>query len=147
MIIAIDGTAASGKGTLGRTLAMRLHFDYLDTRVQKDVEYQVKLNYPDTTTIIDNQDFKTTFKNAINTTGIVISIDDISIDNNNVVTFKVSTLGEDKHNENRNIIENSLNTSILILFLGLKVGLPVSFLDLWPPLIFYPCGFPTRQQL
>ena len=31
MIIAIDGTAASGKGTLGRTLAMRLHFDYLDT--------------------------------------------------------------------------------------------------------------------
>ena len=31
MIIAIDGTAASGKGTLGRTLAMRLHLDYLDT--------------------------------------------------------------------------------------------------------------------
>ena len=31
MIIAIDGTAASGKGTLGRALAMRLHFDYLDT--------------------------------------------------------------------------------------------------------------------
>ena len=31
MIIGIDGTAASGKGTLGRTLAMRLHFDYLDT--------------------------------------------------------------------------------------------------------------------
>lgn len=31
MIIAIDGTAASGKGTLGRTLAMRLKLDYLDT--------------------------------------------------------------------------------------------------------------------
>ena len=31
MIIAIDGTAASGKGTLGRTLAMRLQLDYLDT--------------------------------------------------------------------------------------------------------------------
>ena len=31
MIIAIDGTAASGKGTLGRTLAMQLQFDYLDT--------------------------------------------------------------------------------------------------------------------
>ena len=31
MIIAIDGTAASGKGTLGRTLAMRLGLDYLDT--------------------------------------------------------------------------------------------------------------------
>ena len=31
MIIAIDGTAASGKGTLGRTLAMRLELDYLDT--------------------------------------------------------------------------------------------------------------------
>jgi len=31
MIIAIDGTAASGKGTLGRTLAMRLDLDYLDT--------------------------------------------------------------------------------------------------------------------
>lgn len=31
MIIAIDGTAASGKGTLGRTLAMRLVLDYLDT--------------------------------------------------------------------------------------------------------------------
>ena len=31
MIIAIDGTAASGKGTLGRTLAMRLGLDNLDT--------------------------------------------------------------------------------------------------------------------
>jgi len=31
MIIAIDGTAASGKGTLGRTLAMKLGLDYLDT--------------------------------------------------------------------------------------------------------------------
>ena len=31
MIIAIDGTAASGKGTLGRTLAMRLGLDHLDT--------------------------------------------------------------------------------------------------------------------
>ena len=31
MIIAIDGTAASGKGTLGITLAMRLGLDYLDT--------------------------------------------------------------------------------------------------------------------
>ena len=31
MIIAIDGTAASGKGTLGRTLAMQLQLDYLDT--------------------------------------------------------------------------------------------------------------------
>ena len=30
MIIAIDGTAASGKGTLGRTLAMRLGLDHLD---------------------------------------------------------------------------------------------------------------------
>ena len=29
MIIAIDGTAASGKGTLGRTLAMQLQLDYL----------------------------------------------------------------------------------------------------------------------
>ena len=31
MIIAIDGTAVSVKGTLGRTLAMGLHFDYVDT--------------------------------------------------------------------------------------------------------------------
>ena len=31
MIIAIDGTAASGKGTLGRTLATHLQLDYLDT--------------------------------------------------------------------------------------------------------------------
>jgi cytidylate kinase len=31
VIIAIDGTAASGKGTLGRTLAMRLSLDHLDT--------------------------------------------------------------------------------------------------------------------
>ena len=30
MIIAIDGTAASGKGTLGRTLAMKLGLAYLD---------------------------------------------------------------------------------------------------------------------
>ena len=33
MIIAIDGTAASGKGTLGRTLAMKLGLDYLDTGI------------------------------------------------------------------------------------------------------------------
>ena len=31
MKIAIDGPAASGKGTLARTLAMKLSFDYLDT--------------------------------------------------------------------------------------------------------------------
>ena len=31
MKIAIDGPAASGKGTLARTLAMKLAFDYLDT--------------------------------------------------------------------------------------------------------------------
>ena len=29
--IAIDGTAASGKGTLGKSIAMRLELDYLDT--------------------------------------------------------------------------------------------------------------------
>ena len=29
--IAIDGTAASGKGTLGKSIAMRLQLDYLDT--------------------------------------------------------------------------------------------------------------------
>lgn len=31
MQIAIDGTAASGKGTLGKSIAMRLGLDYLDT--------------------------------------------------------------------------------------------------------------------
>ena len=31
MQIAIDGTAASGKGTLGKSIAMYLKFDYLDT--------------------------------------------------------------------------------------------------------------------
>ena len=31
LIIAIDGTAASGKGTLGKSLAMKLQLDYLDT--------------------------------------------------------------------------------------------------------------------
>lgn len=31
MMIAVDGPAASGKGTLARTLAMALSFDYLDT--------------------------------------------------------------------------------------------------------------------
>ena len=31
MIIAIDGTAASGKGTLGRNLAQSLGLSYLDT--------------------------------------------------------------------------------------------------------------------
>ena len=31
MIIAIDGSAASGKGTLAKELALRLHYDYLDT--------------------------------------------------------------------------------------------------------------------
>ena len=31
MIIAIDGSAASGKGTLAKALALRLNYDYLDT--------------------------------------------------------------------------------------------------------------------
>ena len=31
ILIAIDGTAASGKGTLGKSIAMRLKLDYLDT--------------------------------------------------------------------------------------------------------------------
>ena len=31
MIIAIDGSAASGKGTLAKELALRLNYDYLDT--------------------------------------------------------------------------------------------------------------------
>ena len=44
MIIAIDGTAASGKGTLGRTLAMRLGLDYLDTgQLYRAVGLAVKL--------------------------------------------------------------------------------------------------------
>ena len=44
MIIAIDGTAASGKGTLGRTLAMRLGLDYLDTgQLYRAVGLEVKL--------------------------------------------------------------------------------------------------------
>ena len=31
MIIAIDGSAASGKGTLAKSLAYQLGYDYLDT--------------------------------------------------------------------------------------------------------------------
>ena len=31
MIIAIDGSAASGKGTLGKELARNLGYDYMDT--------------------------------------------------------------------------------------------------------------------
>ena len=31
MIISVDGSAASGKGTLAKELALRLNFDYLDT--------------------------------------------------------------------------------------------------------------------
>ena len=31
MIIAIDGSAASGKGTLAKSLARQLGYDYLDT--------------------------------------------------------------------------------------------------------------------
>ena len=53
MIIAIDGTAASGKGTLGRTLAMRLGLDYLDTgQLYRAVAYAAKKAKID----IDNAD-------------------------------------------------------------------------------------------
>ena len=31
MIIAIDGSAASGKGTLAKSMARQLGYDYLDT--------------------------------------------------------------------------------------------------------------------
>ena len=42
--IAIDGTAASGKGTLGKSIAMRLELDYLDTgKLYRAVGYAILL--------------------------------------------------------------------------------------------------------
>ena len=32
-VIAIDGTAGSGKGTLAKSLAIKLNFDHLDTGI------------------------------------------------------------------------------------------------------------------
>lgn len=45
MMIAIDGTAASGKGTLGRLLAESLGFDYMDTgRLYRELGWYAKKN-------------------------------------------------------------------------------------------------------
>ena len=46
MIIAIDGTAASGKGTLGRRLASALELDYLDTgQLYRAVGFEARARY------------------------------------------------------------------------------------------------------
>ena len=49
LIIAIDGTAASGKGTLGKSLAMKLQLDYLDTgKLYRAVAYDLLAQGADT---------------------------------------------------------------------------------------------------
>ena len=49
LIIAIDGTAASGKGTLGKSLAMKLQLDYLDTgKLYRAVAYELVAQGADT---------------------------------------------------------------------------------------------------
>ena len=49
LIIAIDGTAASGKGTLGKSLAMKLQLDYLDTgKLYRAVAYDLFAQGADT---------------------------------------------------------------------------------------------------
>ena len=49
LIIAIDGTAASGKGTLGKSLAMKLQLDYLDTgKLYRAVAFELLAQGADT---------------------------------------------------------------------------------------------------
>ena len=48
MKIAIDGTASSGKGTLGKNLSRMFNFDYLDTDNGKYQSIPIRLNkFPD----------------------------------------------------------------------------------------------------
>ena len=79
MIIAIDGTAASGKGTLGRTLAMRLDLDYLDTgKLYRAVGHAaltsgVDIDASDPTAIAEiatNLDLSQPFTSELRTTGV-----------------------------------------------------------------------------
>lgn len=51
VMIAIDGTAASGKGTLGKSLAMKLQLDYLDTgKLYRAVAYELLVKEAETDT-------------------------------------------------------------------------------------------------
>ena len=79
MIIAIDGTAASGKGTLGRTLAMRLDLDYLDTgKLYRAVGHAaltsgVDIDVSDPTAIVEiatNLDLSQPFTSELRTTDV-----------------------------------------------------------------------------
>ena len=79
MIIAIDGTAASGKGTLGRTLAMRLDLDYLDTgKLYRAVGYAaltsgVDIDSADPTDVAEiatNLDLSQPFSSDLRTTDV-----------------------------------------------------------------------------
>ena len=56
MIIAIDGTAASGKGTLGRSLAEYLGLDYLDTgQLYRMLAYLITTQGLDCETLTETQ--------------------------------------------------------------------------------------------
>ncbi len=56
-IIAVDGTAASGKGTLSKALAKKLEFDYLDTGLlYRIAAYNIltkKIDYTDHNIVVD----------------------------------------------------------------------------------------------
>ena len=59
MIIAIDGSAASGKGTLARDLAQHLGYDYLDTgSLYRAVALSLLHDGMDENNIIENQAVK-----------------------------------------------------------------------------------------
>ena len=59
MIIAIDGSAASGKGTLAKELAQHLGYDYLDTgALYRAVALSLLNNGMDENNICENQAVK-----------------------------------------------------------------------------------------
>ena len=75
MKIAIDGTASSGKGTLGKNLSKMFNFDYLDTGklyrltalkiLNSNISDIKSLNKKNIANIISNIDFKKSCSNEL----------------------------------------------------------------------------------
>ncbi len=93
IIIAIDGPSASGKGTLGRNLAKKLGYDYMDTgalyRLIAKTMIDKGIDEKDTDKIIE---LATNIKNSFNISQL--SNPELKTDTVGILTSKISVIPE-----------------------------------------------------
>lgn len=102
MIIAIDGTSASGKGTLGRIMAMRLGLNYLDTgQLYRAVAYALDqagtsledLTAEDCESIVESLDFAQIFGPELRTPHITEHASKVA----NIAEIRTALLEKQRH--------------------------------------------------